>query len=163
MEIIARIKDWTRELPREIRETLLAMAMRESALDPWAVRFESGYQWPWQVKENSRELNISFATELQLQSFSYGLLQVMGGTARWQGFKGPLMSLCWAERVAFDHGVRYFLYQMERYNNDIAKALCAYNAGNVKLTDDGKFQNQAYVDAIFEFRRQLSKHWEMSA
>jgi hypothetical protein len=162
MDVTSLVRSWTTHISPEIQSVILAMCVRESSLDPWAIRYESHYSWPWQVKENARDLNISFDTELQLQKFSYGLLQVMGGTARWQGFKGPLMQLCCDHRAAFDHGLNYFLYQFERYDKNIVKALCAYNGGNVKIVD-GKYKNQTYADEVLQFRNQLKKHWEMSA
>lgn len=108
--------------------TLVAQVEKESSGNPEAKRLEAGYRWfyprgTWPIGD-----------ELMFQKTSWGLLQVMGATARELGYTEPATS--WPSsplkndhETALDLGCRYLVGMLGRHGN-IADALSAYNAGH---------------------------------
>jgi soluble lytic murein transglycosylase-like protein len=95
------------------------------------------------------KIGISTLTEEVLQRMSFGLLQVMGYTARSAplNFEGNLMTLC-DPSIGVDLGCRYLAKQMLRYKRDFKKVIASYNAGSARYKDD-VFINQRYVDKVY--------------
>lgn len=80
-------------LPPEI---VRAMVLQESGGNPWACRYEPGF---FRRYLEGKPLNFvppgySEETERTGRATSWGLLQVMGETARCNGFRGWLPQLC---------------------------------------------------------------------
>lgn len=80
---------------------------------------------------------------------SYGICQMKEATAKQMGFKGtnkvlstPKTNALWA--------ARYLKWQLDRYNNDICKAVAAYNAGsyNESKKKPGYPKNLKYVKNV---------------
>ena len=104
-----------------------AIIEQESDWDPWAVRYEprflSRYIAPLYT---AGKLS---ATEAYTRSMSWGLMQVMGQTARESGFDGAsLVELC-DPAVGVDFGCRIFATRLTRAGGDVATALLAWNGG----------------------------------
>jgi len=49
--------------------------------------------------------------------------------------------------VGLEYGCQYLQWQFERYG-ELSDAVAAYNAGSVRLSEDGSYVNQAYVDKV---------------
>lgn len=108
-----------------------AVCIKESSLDPWAVRYEKSYH------EGKRFLNPSFyaklngitvATEEVLQSMSWGLMQPLGVVARECGFERSLPELCLPHN-SLETGCRK-LKSLIKKHGKIIDSLAAYNAGS---------------------------------
>lgn len=104
-----------------------AICIKESALDPWAMRFEAGWRWWLNPTRWARRVGVSARTEQVAQQCSWGLMQIMGTVARERGFAGDLPNLC-APKVGLDYGCRHVKYLFGRYS-DVRHVLSAYNTG----------------------------------
>ncbi len=88
------------------------------------------------------------ATEVALQSFSFGLMQIMLATAREAGFNlhpklllVPKINLTWGTHHLFENFRRYGSWP---------DAVAAYNWGHpARALLGGKYKNQDYVDKVF--------------
>ena len=92
---------------------LMAVCYTESKLDPQAVHHDDG------------------------GSDSLGLCQIKLSTAQWLGFTGTREQLMNPETNAY-YSAKYLKHQLLRYNNNITKAIIAYNrgsAGDLKSTE----------------------------
>lgn len=129
---------------------VLAVIIKESSGNQWATRYEPG----WRYFENpaywAQRLNQSEVTERNGQAQSYGLMQVMGGTARWLGFSGYLPELH-LPSVGVHYGCMLLARKLRKYG-DYPSALAAYNAGTAQLIGV-KFANQSYVDDVLKIRQ----------
>jgi len=178
---------------------ICALCEVESSWKPWAVRHEAGYEWLAGFnKAEPRDMPVSFMdikqqwwkphpklarimplysvdliqTELLAQQTSWGLMQIMGATARERGFadnnyhynasnKGWLTELC-DPQVNLEWGCRHLRWMLDHagsfnirastqwQNADLA---AAWNGGarimefvNAKPT--GRYKNQSYVDRV---------------
>jgi soluble lytic murein transglycosylase-like protein len=120
---------------------LLAMVKTESSFDTMAFRFEPNF---YKMYASNKPLG---------ESASYGLLQVMGCTARELGFKGDLTQLFTPE-IGLQYGVAYFMSRLKKYGK-LMDAIAAYNAGSVRLDSLGKYKNQVYVDKVMQNKKEL--------
>ncbi len=123
-----------------------AIVSVESGWNPWVCRFEPQFKWTWQVEEYGGRLGITDTTERNLQKTSWGLMQIMGGTARELGYDGQLTALCLAE-IGLDWGLRY-LAKKVKMHNQLTDQIAAYNAGNAKREASGRYKNQGYIDKV---------------
>ncbi len=99
-----------------------AVVEQESAWDTWAMRYE-----PQFLERYVRPLKL-LATESQARATSWGLMQVMGQTARELGFTGPLASLC-DPAVGLVYGCRKLARCLKQREGVVHGALLAYNGG----------------------------------
>jgi len=141
---------------------ICALCEVESGRVPWAVRYESGYEWLFGRIEDDFPGIIKFkhsypgslSTEVQMQKTSWGLMQIMGATARERGFRSWLTELCDPQvnlewgckhlRWMIDHNNAYGLPDFRIKPEDLA---AAWNAGKARFVD-GKYTNQSYVDRV---------------
>lgn len=123
-----------------------ALITVESRWNPYAVRFEPGYQWLHEPERYARQQGISLEAEQTFQRFSWGLMQIMGGTAREMGFSLPLPALC-EGMIGIEYGIRYLVALKRNYKaqDDL---IAAYNSGSAKKKANGKYINQEYVDKV---------------
>jgi soluble lytic murein transglycosylase-like protein len=124
-----------------------ALVTVESNWNPWAFRYEPGFMYVKEVEKFRKLHKLSHSTELNGQRTSWGLMQIMGGTARDLGYVGMLSELLSPE-IAVDMGIRYFKTRCARYT-ELEDQIAAYNAGSARkdaLT--GKYINQKYVDRV---------------
>lgn len=93
----------------------------------------------------------SRATEEHDRATSFGLMQVMGQTARELGFdKAFLTELCIPE-VGIEYGCMLLKNKINRYkaySDFLERAIVAYNAGSAIKTPYGKWKNQDYLEKI---------------
>jgi hypothetical protein len=67
-----------------------AIITQESSWNPCAIRYESSYQWLFEVEKCANLAQVTLATELVTQKMSWGLGQIMGALAREQGLAGQI-------------------------------------------------------------------------
>jgi len=141
-------------------ELLCGLVQAESAWNVYAGRYEPNYKWLSQPRDGAPvavETDIvpvkgcSKATEIEWQKTSWGLCQVMGGTARWLGWKGTFLSQLIEPFENLTIGASYLVHQLERYANDVPGSLSAYNAGRRLLKPGGGYVNQGYVDKVLGY------------
>lgn len=118
-------------------DVVMCIIIQESKGDTFSWRWEEGFYQKKLLGKSRGELsgwtpNIrelpSLTDELLQRSCSYGLMQVLGDTARWCGkVTTPyLTSLCDPDR-GVDTGCRILSYYLGRANNDYRAALQGYN------------------------------------
>lgn len=157
----------------------------ESGGDPCAFRTEPHYRWFWDCgrerpfrKVTDAEVDNAAApkdfdhypeicsvdTEWLGQQCSWGPMQVMGAVARERGFDGPFPELC-----RFDDGVywgcRHLQWLAGRYYTDEGwhGVTSAYNQGSPRKDDNGRYDNQAYVDRVFAIVKRISDDAQQEA
>ena len=122
---------------------LKALAKIESSYDEYAVRYEEHYKWLVEPERFAKMLNITVETEIQLQKFSYGPLQLMGANFRQLGFTKSLLDASKLE-YSVGYAIKHLKILMKKYDKT-EDIVAAYNAGSVRF--DGKqYVNQQYVD-----------------
>ena len=123
----------------------LAFAEVESAGDPLAVRYEAHWKYYFDVPQFAYRLRITQETERNLQSLSWGLMQVMGSVARELGFVESLITLS-DPHLGAKYGCMKLKQCMRKYPI-FEDAIASYNAGSPRKLD-GHYVNQGYVDKI---------------
>jgi soluble lytic murein transglycosylase-like protein len=105
-----------------------AVCEQESSWLPFSIRYEPGFLAKY-VAPIYNACKIS-ATEAYARSFSWGLMQIMGQTARELGFTGEsLAELCDPE-TGIEFGCRKLAACLKNAGGDQTKALPAYNGGS---------------------------------
>jgi hypothetical protein len=118
----------------------------ESSGNQLAMRYEPHYKYTFKPHIYADAHRMTLATEIELQKFSYGLMQIMGATARELGFKDHFAFLLDAV-TGFSWGCLYFARLLDRFPNYL-DAISAYNQGSPRKTLLGKYKNQKYVDKV---------------
>lgn len=156
-EVIAKIRGnletYTKPYGIEARLVAAIIAV-ESQWDPYAVRYEENYRYVTRTSYFARAANISEATEKSLQRHSFGLMQVMGATARAEGLGGSLLKMV-DPLVGLECGLLHLKYCFDRFGTKGTTlrsfepdVVAAYNAGSPRKTDSGIYVNQGYVDKV---------------
>jgi soluble lytic murein transglycosylase-like protein len=110
-----------------------AIVLQESGGNPLAIRHESEYRWLW---PSSAKVvpppGVSLATEIAQQRTSWGLLQVMGATAREHGCREPFLTALIADpALGLRFGCLYLASLFARFPGAGREgAISAYNAGH---------------------------------
>jgi len=133
-------------------QLVAALVKKESGFNSDAMRYEKGYRWLFDAPLYAHKLGITEASEVLMQSCSWGLMQVMGAVAREAGFHYPLFKLTRPD-LGIEFGCRHFARQFERYH-DLDKAIAAYNGGHGALLKNGSFSNAGYVNDVRQFYMQ---------
>ena len=130
-------------------ELVLAIIEAESGGDPYAAKINPTY--PYTVKQAKRPAGCSVDVERMFQKTAWGLMQVMGATARELGFDGWLSELVVPE-TNVRLGIEFLGRKMSQYfeRDGIEGVVAAYNGGAPRRRPDGKFVNQTYVDRAME-------------
>lgn len=141
-------------------QLLRAIVHVESAGDPWAMRFEPGYRWLWDVRASQPYRGdpqslpapafVSRDTELTGQRTSWGLMQVMGAVARELGYRGRYLSALCDPDMGMEYGCRHLVALHRRFGSQGWEAVAAaYNAGSPRRdSSTGRWVNQAYIDRV---------------
>lgn len=140
-----------------------AIIQVESSGLVYATRYEPGYRWLWDVREDrpyegdpenlpSKSRFCTQATELIGQRTSWGLVQIMGATARELGFQGPFLAGLLDPKTNTNYGAMYLnqLYRRFADEGGWEAVAAAYNAGSPRRNDDGRWINQQYIDRLRE-------------
>lgn len=126
---------------------VLAICEVESSFIAKSARYETKFSYLWKPEQFA--INASAAaieTERQLQKFSWGMMQVMGATARWLGYQGFLPDLC-DVKTGILYGCKY-LHNLGREYPNMKDQIAAYNRGSVKRLENGDYTNQIYVNKV---------------
>lgn len=127
-----------------------AHVMTESSGNPQAVRFEPAFYDRYVRPQGLTDIN-----EARGRATSFGLLQIMGQVARELGYKWPFSMLLQPE-TGLEWGCKKLAQCYKRYGKtDINAGIAAYNCGTPKMKQDGKFQNQEYVDRVNNFLEKI--------
>lgn len=136
-------------LPVRLVEAVVGV---ESGGNTWSIRYEPAFyeRYVRQDKTVRAKAPCSLDTERKSRATSWGLMQVMGATARGLGFDGAFLSELTDPAVGLEYGCRLLARLGERCkaSHGWPGAVAAYNAGSVRLGPEGGFVNQAYVDKI---------------
>jgi len=138
-----------------------AIAWVESRHDPDAVRYEPGYAYLKDPADHASKHRITRDTETVLQRCSWGVLQIMGATARDQGFDRPLVHLLKPD-VGIEFGCRFLRRMYVTWHPDKQKiamrpdilrdvsapVIAAYNAGSPRYDAAGVLVNVRYVERV---------------
>lgn len=130
-------------------DCILAICMKESSCREWAIKYEAHYKWL--VGDRA---SMPVAEKLG-QQHSWGLMQVMGAVAREYGHTGPFTDL-WEPTVGLKYGMLLLHRLWQKYQN-WPDVLASYNAGR-PVRINGKYVNQAYVDAVLRYWNDIEQH-----
>lgn len=130
-----------------------AMVAIESGGVVWRTRFESGWKYFYYAREFAEKLGITVQTEVVLQSMSFGPMQIMGGVARELGFTDHLTQLILPEN-SLPLSCKKLKHLLQKYPS-MEDAIAAYNAGSVRKTEGGLYENETYVDSVMLVYRKL--------
>lgn len=141
-------------------ELVAAVVGVESGGNAWAFRFEPAYYMRHVAKDASvrSKAPCSLDSERQALATSWGLMQVMGATARGLGFQGPFLSALTDPATGLEYGCRLLARLRDRLHGKHGwpGVAAAYNAGSARFDAAGAFVNQSYVDKI---ARALGGKW----
>ncbi len=133
---------------------IAAVIQEESRFDPWATRSEPRYLSSRRVRRAAQRFvrahhgGANAYTEFVDRARSYGLMQVMGETAREQGFSAPFLAELYVPTNAIERGATLLARLLHRYHNDTLAAISAYNHGSARKIDQHRravFANARYV------------------
>ena len=129
---------------------LVAAVVRvESSSNPWAMRYEPAFYDRYVRGQQTRVFGaVSRDTERTARATSWGLMQVMGETARCLGCTLPFLSQLCDPAMGLEWGCKLLMRLSARYS-DWPTVVAAYNAGTPRKDGAGRFVNQPYVDKIF--------------
>lgn len=102
-----------------------AVCEHESSWVPWAIRFEPGFL----DRYLSGMKNLT-ATEMDSRAYSFGLMQIMGQTARELGFVGKYLSQLCDPETGIEYGCKKLSQCLQRAGGDQSVALAHYNGGS---------------------------------
>lgn len=130
-------------------ELALGIIEIESGGDRYAAKINPTY--PYTMMQAKRPAGCSVDVERLFQKTAWGLMQVMGATARELGFDGWLSELVVPE-TNVRLGIEFLGRKMSQYfeRDGIEGVVAAYNGGAPRRRPDGKFVNQTYVDRVME-------------
>lgn len=155
---------------------VMAIVRVESGGNPYAWNPEPRYRYLWDVKKKApfRALTPDeIAAEVPPKDFptlggdrdqewwgqqaSWGLMQVMGAVARECGFNRPYLPELCDPALSLEYGCRHLSTLRDRFVTRYGwnGVIAAYNAGSPRLSADGKFENQGYVDKVIVVRKSL--------
>jgi soluble lytic murein transglycosylase-like protein len=123
-----------------------AIVQVESSYRPEVTRFEPKYKHLYAPDVFAKRHKILLGQECKNQRTSFGLMQIMGGTARWLGFKG-IFSELFEPEINIRFGCRY-LKKLRFLCTSDDDLIASYNAGSPRRSADGAYVNQSYVDKV---------------
>jgi hypothetical protein len=156
---------------REVNVSLVHKNARKFELDPylmmaiidtengpwniWASRYEDHYSY-LVIPDHFAKLNhITVKTEQVLQKCSWGLAQIMGGTARYLGYQGPIPALLLPEINVY--WMARLLAVLKKDFASLNDVISSYNQGSPKRKPDGTYKNQLYVDKVLKAYSRYTK------
>jgi soluble lytic murein transglycosylase-like protein len=124
----------------------------ESSMNPYACRYEPAFYDRYILPLTVESLRLrnplmqatripTIATERIQLATSWGLMQIMGQTAREFGFRGQFLAELTDPATGLEYALKYLQRKLNAYS-DIRDAISAYNAGHPSNL------NQDYVDRI---------------
>lgn len=124
--LVALAKQKARE--HNLDELLVcAIVEQESSWNPWAIRYEPGFFAKY-VAPLYTQGKIS-ATEAYARAFSWGLMQLMGQSARERGFANTFLPSLLDPATNLDWSCQHFTFKLSQAGGDITRALLLWNGG----------------------------------
>lgn len=114
---------------------IAAVIYQESGGNPLAVRYEPAFFYRYVEPLGKGELpghvptSCSLATEKNLRATSWGLMQIMGETARERGYTGEFLTGLLDPAVNISIGVEYLSHLIRDARGVIPAALARWNGG----------------------------------
>lgn len=105
-----------------------AVIEQESSWNPWAMRYEPFFFAKYVAHLYTN--NKITASEAYARGFSWGLMQVMGQTARELGFDGTFLSALCDPEQGLAVGCKLLRKKLDALANDTHRALQAWNGGS---------------------------------
>jgi hypothetical protein len=154
--------DLTRKIALEMSvdpNLAIAITEQESGYVASRVRYEKNWKYLINPAKYAISLGITVETEIQLQMFSYGLMQVMGSVARECGFASHLSELIWPE-LGIYYGCKKLKQLSKKYPN-LNDLISSYNAGSPVIIE-GEYKNKSYVSEVKQRLKLLGglKSWK---
>ncbi len=158
--------DWARTFPWllidefsktfKIDSNLIAAIIKvESGGNAWVSRFEPDIKSFYLPRAFARKCGQTETTEQIQQGMSFGLMQILGLTARRFGFDQPLGRLFDVPTNLY-YGSKLLEELKGRYET-VSDQVAAYNAGRVSKAISGMYVNQLYVDKVMLRYREMTK------
>lgn len=154
------------QLPVELVQAMVGI---ESSGDTWAWNPEPKFCWFWDARRDQpfRPLRaFESADESPPQDFnclagdrdqewwaqqaSWGLLQIMGATARQMGCREHFLTALCDPEVGLEFGCRYLKNRWDKYyaGYGMPAVIAAYNAGTPVRAGPNGYINQSYVNKV---------------
>ena len=132
-----------------------AVVQIESGGNTWAARYEPGYYSRY-IAGKGRPVpsGVSRDTEEHCQSTSFGLMQVMGGTARDEGFTGKFLTELCNPEIGIRLGCKHLSTHAKKFTKAAGhgwdSVLAAYNGGQGAVKAPGSFSEATtnYVNKV---------------
>jgi len=159
---ISHIREYSNVTDDLISVELVAAIIKvESGGYRYAIRYEKKYRWLFRPA-NFVSTACSFATEKELQKFSYGYMQVMGAVVREKSSalgRKPIPEIAFDEFYNVAAGTKHLDNLRQRWDIHNQDALIsAYNQGSPRRSlITGKFKNQKYVDKVLKEMRKFTE------
>lgn len=128
---------------------IYAIVLQESMGNPWLTRYEPNWKYFYYPEFFSKTNHVTTETETIMQATSWGLMQIMGSSARELGFASEMTKL-----ISPDTSLLFGCKKIKQLSakcsnqNDL---IASYNAGSVRKNTDGTYVNQDYVNAVNKF------------
>ncbi len=107
-----------------------AIVEQESAWQPWAIRFEPAFFAKYVAPLFAIcKIEPATNTEAYSRAISWGLMQVMGQTARERGFAGKFLSELCDPATGLDAGCELLAHKLALAEGNIERALVLWNGG----------------------------------
>ncbi len=105
-------------------DLVCAICEQESSWNPWSIRFEPAFE----RRYIRPALPTAPTTEELTLAMSWGLMQVMGETAREYGFDGAFLSALCDPATGLEMGYRVLAAKLATAEGNIAKVCCCGTA-----------------------------------
>lgn len=120
---------------------IAAVIWQESRCDPNAIRYEDRFYEKYLRKKAYAELGgflpnprkVSADTEKRMRAVSWGLMQLIGQTARELGFEGTFLTGLLDVETNIKLGVGFLAKLLAQNEGDAHKALLRFNGGGNKM------------------------------
>lgn len=109
-------------------ELVCAIVEQESAWDRWAFRYEPAFYVRYVEPQLARGA-IADEGEARARAFSWGLMQVMGQTAREHGFAGTSLAALCDPATCLAIGCRALAAKIAAAEGNVSRALLLWNGG----------------------------------
>jgi soluble lytic murein transglycosylase-like protein len=109
---------------------ICAIVEQESVWNPWAIRFEPAFfaKYIGPLFTNNK-VNPPTNTEAYSRAYSWGLMQVMGQSARERGYDGEFLSALCEPAAGLEAGCELFAHKLAAAEGKIPRALALWNGG----------------------------------
>lgn len=138
---------------------VLSIIYCESAGNPYASRYEPKFfSWLMSRIKGTKirpSSGVSVATEEVMRATSFGLMQILGQTARELGYSKLFLTQLVEPDINIFYGIKYLVSRMKRFHTK-EEYIAAYNSGTPKYRGE-VLVNQDYVSKVCAVQGQIKK------